>query len=219
MQSVLVGQPNLAEGYQNDVRRQGRDGDIIVSKLHGDYLEQNRRGNVYCYNSGAAGITILKYDNTGPALVLWNKSQAYSLELIEFSISWGDTPAVAGHIGLGIIPPFAITVGAAGSTISAFTELATVRRMKDLAAVNPPNGKCATTSTIAALAAAALFPIFSLPDALAAASTTTPLFELSHQFRGDFLLPPMAALVVCGNVAQTAAMGVRLSWIDNVPAL
>jgi hypothetical protein len=190
---------------------------MMVSQLHGAYAEQNRRSNLLCYNSGAAGITILKYDNVNPALVIWNKNAKRSLELVECALSWIGTPAVAGSIGLGLIPG-PLYNPATGAAISAFTELASVLRMSDLQSVNPANGKCATTSTIVALAAAAFYPLFSLPDALAAASTTVPLFELCHQFRGDFFVPPGAALVVCGNVAQTAAMGFRLSWLDSLEA-
>lgn len=215
---AVVGSQAFGEGATPNTIREGREGDLIVSQLHGGFFEQTRRGNLYMYNTGGAGITVLKYDNTGPALVLWNKSASVNLELVEFGLTWIATPAVAGSIGLGIIPVAGTGLAVAtGSSVTAFTELATVLRMKDFASVNPPYGKCATASTIVALAAGALIPIFSLPGAMAAASTTTAPYETTHQFRGDLLIPPGAAVVVCSNVAQTVAMGVRLSWVEPIP--
>jgi hypothetical protein len=210
-----VGLDGFKEGDMPTRFSLGREGQQHADFVHGQYFAQTRRGNVYTYNSGAAGITILKYDNTAPALVLWNKSLAYALEIINLTLTWVGTPAVAGSIGFARCLNVGATVSAA--QISAFTELATVIRESNWAASNPPNGKVATTSTIVARAAADVQPIFSFPDALAAASTTVAPFLLSKDFRGELIVPPTCAMVLCGNVAQTAAMGVSLSWVDNVP--
>jgi hypothetical protein len=211
---IVVGQPYLSDGNASEVMRLGRDGDLIASALHGPFFEQARRGNVKRWTSGAAGITILKYDNVNPALVIWNKSVGYFGELVNLTISWAGTPSVAGNIGLGIIPAAGIGLG---TPITAFAELATALNAKTLQGENPQHCKLATTSTIVALAAAAYIPIFSFPGATAAASTTIPPVLLEKKFNGEFPVPPGAALVLCGNVAQTAAMGVTLEWIDNAP--
>jgi hypothetical protein len=210
-----VGLFGLAEGQLQSQFSLGREGQQHVDFVHGQYFSQTRRGNVYTYNSGAAGLTILKYDNTTPALVLWNKSTGCNLELINLTVTWVGTPAVAGSIGFARCLNVGTTVSAA--QISAFTELATAIRENTWAASNPPNGKVATSSTIVARAAADVHPILSFPDALAAASTTVGPFLLSKDFRGEFIVPPTCALVLCGNVAQSQAMGVTLTWVDNVP--
>jgi hypothetical protein len=210
-----VGDQILVDGQQSILDRMGPQGDKIISGLHGTYYEQNRKGNLYKWASGAAGITILKYDNTGPAFVLWNKSLQYNLEIVEVCVGWSGTPAVAGNLGYGMI----IGAGqAVGTPISAFTELATARKCKTFATANPPNGKCATSSTIAALGAAAYETFgFSYPGATAAATTTAPGFMFVKQFRGDFIIAPGNAIAICGNAAQGAVMDFSISWIDNVP--
>jgi hypothetical protein len=210
MTNVVVGQPMLQDGFNPDTIRLGRDGDLISSKLHGDYFEQTRRGNVYMYNSGGAGITVLKYDNVNPVFVLWNKSTAYYLELIEVVISLTNATEVVGGLHWGLIPNAGIALG---TPITAFTELATIYNLKTLSVASPPNGKCATTSTIVALAATALIPIgISFP----AVTGASPVLGV-RQYPGNFLVPPGVALVLTGNVAQTQAVGFTLTWIDNVP--
>ena len=209
-----VGLDGFSEGSTATRFSLGREGQQHVDTVHGQFLSQTRRGNVYTYNSGGAGLTIVKYDNTAPALVLWNKSLNYALEIVNFTMTWVGTPAVAGTIGFAQCVNVGTTISAA--QISAFTELATVQNAKTWAPSNPPNGKCATTSTIVARAAADIYPIFSFPDALAAASTTVAPYSLTRYFQGEFLVPPTCAIVLCGNVAQTQAMGVTITWVDNV---
>ena len=209
-----VGLEGWIEGQTPSTLSLGREGQQHVDTVHGQFASQTRRGNVYTYNSGGAGITVLKYDNVNPAFVLWNKSVSYALELINFTMTWVGTPAVAGTVGFAQCLNVGTSVSAA--QISAFTELATVQNAKTWAASNPPNGKCATTSTIVARAAADIYPIFSYPDALAAASTTVAPYSLTRYFQGEFFIPPQCAIVLCGNVAQSQAMGVTISWIDNV---
>jgi hypothetical protein len=211
----VIGKPYLPDGDAPKKYRVGRDGDVLSSSLHGPYLEMARRGEVFTYTSGGAGIIPLKYDNVNPALVLWNKSQSNFLELIELTLSAVGTPAVSGNIGFGIIPAAGQGLG---TPITAFTELATILNMQTLQGANPPNGKVATTSTIVALAAGAYVPVgLSSAGVLAAASTTVPWTLLSKRFQGEFLVPPGAAIVLCGNVAQTAAFGVSLTWADALP--
>jgi hypothetical protein len=212
---VQVANPSYTDGDARNSLCIGHQGDLLTSPLHGQYYEANRRGNLYQWSSGAAGITILKYDNVTPAFVLWNKSLKYTLEIVEVSVSWSGTPAVAGNIGY--VPIIGAGAGL-GVPISAFTELATARKCKTFATANPPNGKCATTVTIAARAAADYTSFgFSIPGATAAATTTAPGFMFVKQFRGDFNVAPGNAIAICGNVAQTAVMEVSISWIDNVP--
>ena len=199
--AMQVAEQVLSDLDQTVLARCAPQGDLIVSQLHGGYFENNRKGNLYMWSSGAAGVTVTKYDSTTPAFVLWNKSLTNNLELVELTISWVGTPGVAGNFGLSRI----VGAGqAVGTPISAFTELATAWKMKTLASANPPNGKCATTSTIAALAATDYMPLgFSMPDALAAASTTVPGFVFIKQFRGDLIVSPGNAIALMGNVAQT----------------
>lgn len=190
--------------------RAGDQGELVVSKLHGKYYEVNRRGNLYMAVTAVAGIVPLKYDSVNPALVLWNQSQNLSLVLGKLTLSHIGTPAVSGNLGFAVI-----NAGVAiGTPISAFTEV-DVRNMKTLAPGKAPAGKVGTTVTAAAPAAASFVPIgFSSPGVLAAASTTTPWAHLEKDFDGEWSVPPGYALALCGNVAQTAAFGVTLSWYE-----
>jgi hypothetical protein len=207
----IVGQPILADGLQsNDQMRMGRDGGQIVDMLHGQYLEQNRRGNLYMYNSGGAGITVLKYDNVNPALVLWNKSTTSYLEPVEVVCSLTNATQVVGGLHWGVIPNAGVALG---TPITAFAELATILRLNTLNVTNPPNGKVATASTIVALAVTALIPIGISFQAV----TGTTTFLGVRWYRGDFLVPPGVAVVLCGNVAQAQPIGITVSWIDAVP--
>jgi hypothetical protein len=218
MTSVLVGQPYLPDGYAGaDQPRVTNDGARVIQSVHGQYFEDARRGNLWTWSSGAAGITPLIYSSTTPAFVLWNQSTTRSLEIVEASITHsatGAAVAVSGNIGIGLIPAAGTAVGV---PISAFTTLATCLNSRSWAWGTAPNGRVATASTIVALAATAYAPIWGVSGVfVSSTATNTPYTILARDFKGGFLIPPACAIVLCGNVSQTQIYGFTISWIDNV---
>mgnify|MGYP001584487003 FL=1 len=51
----------------------GKQGDLLVSEMHGKYYNQNQRGNLYYASNAAAGAAFSIFSNTTfVGLALWN---------------------------------------------------------------------------------------------------------------------------------------------------
>lgn len=200
---------NRGQGSQVSLRL-GPTGEMTC--LHGRNYEKARNGQVYTFVSATAGITPLKFDNTAPALTLWNQSVDRNLIPLKLQMGSVGTPAVSGSLGFAIINAgYAIGTGA---PFSAFTKT-TAYKSDTLTLVEPVAGKVATTATAAAPATFMTIG-FSSAGVLAAASTTTPWVVMEKVWDGEFIVPPGFAIALCGNVAQSAAFSVTLSWAEEL---
>ena len=195
----------------NIIDRIGKDGDRMVSQLHGNYFEQTRRGSLYTYTTGSGTIAPAVNTATGATWGLWNKSLTSYLELVEITVGQTTATSVIGGLGWAIIPSAGVAV-ATGAPISAFTELATVFRMSTLTQCNPPAGKVATTLTVVNPGATYFVPIGF--NHLITPLTTTSIPVWTHQYRGDFIVPPGCAIVLCNSVAASAAINFAISWVE-----
>src|SRR3990167_10452588 len=67
----------------------GKQGDGIVSQLHGKYYTQASRGNVYYAGTAVGGLAFTIFSNaTSVALLLWNPSgSGYNLVPIKVNVS------------------------------------------------------------------------------------------------------------------------------------
>jgi hypothetical protein len=198
----------------NIIDRIGRDGDELASKLHGDYFEQNRRGNLWMYTTGSGTIAPAINTATTPTWGLWNKSTNYYLELVELIVGQTTATSVIGGLGWALVPSAGIAV-ATGAPISAFTELATTLKMSTFTQANAPNGKVATTLTAINPGATYFIPIGFNNIITPLTTTANPTWV--HSYRGDLLVPPQCAILLCNSVAASAAINFSISWIDNVP--
>ncbi len=77
LNQIQVGAPSatsLADG-STPPQLGGRQGDGIVSRLHGKYYTQNQRGNVFYGGTDVSGLAFTIFSNaTSVALLLWNPS-------------------------------------------------------------------------------------------------------------------------------------------------
>ena len=206
------GQQYVGDGVSSIQNRIDREGNIVVTKGHGDYFELNRRGSVWMYTTGSGTIAPAVNTATAATWCLWNTSLIYNLELIEITVGQTTATSVIGGLGWAIIPGAG---QAAGTPISAFTQLATVFQMSTLRQGNPPNGKVATTMTIVNPGATYFVPIGF--NNIITPLTTTANPTWCKQYRGDFLVPPGCAIVLCNSVAASAAINFAISWVDNSP--
>jgi hypothetical protein len=206
-------QGNAADGA-NPLLRLGKSGEPIFSELHGKYAEEASRGNLFMAVAPLAGITIPIYSNTAQVFALWNQSATKYLELVELTINHIGTPLVSGNIGFGVINA-GLTI--ATGNISAITK-GTAFNMKTLTAQEANAGKYCSAATVVAVAATSYIPIgVTSPGVYAAAATTNPWQVSKCAFDGQWMIAPGMCVVLCGNVAQTQASGVTLSWIERDP--
>ena len=120
-----VGAPSTtsASDGSNLPALQGKQGDLVVSELHGKYYTQSYRGNSYWGSTAAAGVTLtIVTATTNVGLILWNpQGSGKNAALIATTITPTTAMTTAAGYGYGIVLNAGAGV-ATGAPFSAFTE-------------------------------------------------------------------------------------------------
>lgn len=99
--SVAVGEVNYANGSQNIQARGGRQGEIMVSELHGKYTSQVLAGNVFSCSNQAKVAATAGLATTWTGLGVSNPTgSGYNLALLEFGFGTEIAADAAGAVGL-----------------------------------------------------------------------------------------------------------------------
>ena len=114
-----VGVQNQSDGASPISARMGRQGDQIVSELHGRYYEQAYRNNVFVGSNGATpSVTTVALATTYTGLALINPaSSAVNLSLLKVGYSFIVAFAAGSTVGLmGGYSPLGTTTFSAAAT-------------------------------------------------------------------------------------------------------
>lgn len=132
---LFVGPQRGNDGIGNVKIRGGRDGDLIVSELHGRYYEQARRGNMYRIANQAAVTTTAALATTWTGLAISNPAGSGVDAVVNLFTCSQFAVGAAGAIGImtgsgaaagSLVPKNALTGGATGKvTASAGATIAT----------------------------------------------------------------------------------------------
>lgn len=208
------------------VVRSGKQGDMIVSTLHGRYYEQTYRNNVY--SSGSAVLTALSANTitltsgTTPIIGLWNPSSStvncVMLHAgLQAVINTFTTPVGAGaFVWATSVGNTAVPAGGA-TPINRKTLLASGAQAKIYTAGAAMNS---LTNNLTYLGPSD----FTSPSSLTYGTITAPTtgttitpFGGVHMFEGDLIIPPGGILALLNtNLTTTMSVTARLVW-EEVP--
>ena len=213
-----VGVQNQADGAFV-TGRFGRQGDAIVSELHGRFYEQTTRGNVF--SNGTLGLVALSANTitlvaaTTPILGIYNPpGSGVNVVVIQASLSSGinNTAAVGpgafvwatstGNVALTTgSTPFARLIGGA------------VAKSKGLAGV----ALTGLTNNLV-VQEASDFPSPNIITTTAVPTTvTTPMANVVQNFDGGLIIPPGGILALLNTVSTTTiSVFGRMKW-EEVP--
>lgn len=185
--------------------RSGRQGDQIVSGLHGAYYEQTLRGNVYRAANQAVATTTVGLATTYTGLVLSNPiTSSVNLEILQASLMQSVIQAVQ-------VEAFAIATGFNASTN--VTHTTPVTPVSCLVGATASNVGLADVS--ATLPTAPTYDTFLCNSATATANSTGPVVI---DINGSIILKPGAyALFVSPAQASVAGMWFSFKWAE-IPA-
>lgn len=110
---------NAADATEQDFRF-GRQGDQIMSELHGRYAEQVMRGNVFHAATQSPVSLALSHNSTSPTFTLYNPlSSGKMLALIDLIVGFQAPPAAACNLALAaqLNPQIAIPSGLTPGTV------------------------------------------------------------------------------------------------------
>lgn len=202
--SLKTGIQNAGDGNVIDARG-GRQGDAIVSELHGRYYEQTYRGNVFSLSVvAAAAITAYVGAAAGtPQIALWNPAGSGKNAVI-ISANYANVVAAsaAGTVAWGLY--FGPTAAITQATTSAPINMATLN-----AAGSVMTGfrNVALTSSTALTGVIPVGAYYWATAAGAALVSQPSEIELA----GKLIIPPGAMLALGGSSALTSA-----TWLGSL---
>jgi hypothetical protein len=220
-----VGPQTLTDGATGIAFRQGRNGDVVVSELHGRFFEQNLRGNLYSgpnatlVNVNAATFTTATLGATcTPILGVWNPSNStVNLVMLQAVLGWTITALAATGGG-----PYAWTASAGNGIPS--TGVAPFSRSNLVSGGSQArnmSGSALTglTNNLAIIAGSSLGggSASNASFTATAASMQTSMQGQVENIDGAFIIPPggvLALLATTTPVAHSALGG--LLW-EEVP--
>lgn len=217
----VTGPINLGDGV-NPAIRQGRQGDVQVSELHGRFYEQTYRGNVFFGGHTAlqalSANTITLTATTTPILGLYNPSSSSvnlvllqaALNMIANNLTSGAGPGALvwawstgnAAISTGLTPFNAKTLAASGSQAKAFGGATALTGL---------------TNNLVIGAGSSLPSPSGLTYTTLASTALLPAYNGIENFDGGFIIPPGAMLALLNTTSCTVFSAVgRLLW-EEVP--
>jgi hypothetical protein len=216
-----TGPVNVGDGVNPPIR-QGRQGDVLVSQLHGDMYEQNYRGNTYFtgHTSLAAlsANTITLTATTTPILGVWNPlSSTVNVVLLRAMLT-----VVANNLTSGAGPgAFMLAVSAGNGAIStgltpynSKTLIAAGSQVRGFAGATALTG---LTNNLVIAAGSALPSPSGLTYTTLASTSLLNSYVGVENFDGSIIVPPGGVFALLNTTSSTvfSAAG-RLTW-EEVP--
>ncbi len=192
----------------------GRSGELIDTRLHGDFFTAALNGKVFQATTLTAGTIIpVQATNLVSTFTIWNPlGSGVNVELIRYTLAWTTTVEVVGPIALWI----QTAVGGANAVPSALTTPLSVRpALWGGASINPIASNQAsmwTALTLVNTMATNMWqgPVLAGPGAV----TSTNNAPINYDFNGTTILGPGTLATTAAFAAQTAATSQTLMWAE-----
>lgn len=198
--------PVVAGDTNQPIARSGREGEVVVTELHGKYFEQARVGRLYVATTAAAGAAVPIFSNVIQQFLIWNPPGSLVMGVLD--------KVIFGYVSAAFVPGYfclahsLTTQAQPGTTTLAPTFGARVGSLSTGKIQVYTPGTVATALTI-------YRPLNISVDTAVGASTNAP-WKFSEDFDGDVLIPPGGLLAVAANAAQTAVCAIAALW-EEVP--
>lgn len=216
-----TGPVNVGDGVNPPIR-QGRQGDVLVSQLHGDMYEQNYRGNTYF--TGHTSLTALSANTitltatTTPILGVWNPlSSTVNVVLLQAMLN-----CVANNLTSGAAP--GAFMWALSTNNAAITTGLTPYNSKSLVAAGSQargfagaTALTGLTNNLVVVSGSTLPSPSGLTYTTLASTALLPSYAGVENFDGSIIVPPGGVFALLNTTSSTvfSAAG-RLTW-EEVP--
>lgn len=204
----LVQNPATLQNSDNSqpILSVGRNGDALVSEVHGKYYAAAARGNLFVMSSLIAGVALpVNAATLVSKFTLYNPAgSGKNLELIEFTAGITSATEVVDGILLGWQTGVA-AAGVPGTLTSAPTKASTL--------LGQGLTSIANAYTAATLTNGAVLPEYPLGmafDATAAGRSG----NFVYQFDGKIIVPPDTLVTFMTNIVAETALTCGLTWAE-----
>lgn len=193
----------------------GRQGEAIVSQLHGRSYTQASRGNLYYTSNAAAGAAYTIFSNASyVGLGLWNQSTSKNLSIVRVNMGF-DAQASTAASGWGYAWVNAGYAIGTAAPISATTAVTATRGSCLLGAAGQGNSVALAVSA-ATLTTALLWGRGASFSTSTGAITVQMGLQLSEDFDGTMIVPPGFAFFVTSAIL-TGVTGCGTIIHEEVP--
>ena len=206
---MAVGPVPYSDGNTPPTGRQGKTGEAITGKAHGDYYESASRGTVFGACSNAAVTVQTTITTTAPATLHNPVASQKRLQILEVRIAYFSGTMTAGLFYHGI-NPVGTTLPSGGTTLT--STCMDVGNQSGVVAV----GVAGTGRTV--IAATPVLVFASSFPALAS-SVVSPLMTCVDKLEGAIVLEPGGVYQLVGTfggAGSSPAIGVSILW-NEVP--
>jgi len=217
---VLVGAPSNVSNPDGALVTQlgGKQGDGIVSELHGKYYTQNYRGNLYYGANAAAGAAFTIFSNASyVGLLLWNpQGSGKNLSLVRAGIAF-DTQASTAMAGWGYA--WIINAGsglATAAPISAFTAITATRGSCILGATGQGASVALLGSAATLTTAFANWRPANFSTSTGAITVAFSASQMSEELDGTLIVPPGVAMGLTSNILSGVTASGYMIW-EEIP--
>jgi len=192
---------------------QGKQGELINTKLHGDFYSAAYYGNLFISSTLVAGTVIpVQATNLVSTFTIWNPlGSGVNCELVRYSWANTTTVFVVGSIALWI----QTAVGGANAVPGTLTALAVRPALWGGASVAPVASNKAGMYSAATLVNTMATNMWQGPMLWApGAVTSNQQGPFNYDFNGTTVLGPGTIATVAAFAAQTAACNQTLIWAE-----
>ena len=195
----------------------GKQGDAIVSQLHGKHYTQASRGNVFYAGTDEAGLAFTIFSNaTSVSFLLWNPSGS-GKNLVPIRLNVGPL-SQAGTAASGWGYAWINNAGSAVATaaiVSAFT-LVTATRGSAMCGVAGQGSSVARVGSGATFTTALLWGRAASFGTSTGAVTTQLAVTLTEDFDGMTIIPPGTIFAVTTAILSGVTATAGITW-EEVP--
>jgi len=211
LNEVLVGVQNNSDGDTVKARG-GRNGDQIVSGLHGDYYESSRRGQVFFASTVIAGVVVpVAAATLASTFTVWNPAgSGVNVELISIFLMADNATTVAGVHSLLVQRNLASSGGIPTSVGTLCPSLPA--GLGGSSAITVEAVATLTNAQIPGVATAPYIGVWPLGGY--GAVTSTGMADLTHNFNGKLILAPDSLVALCQMRANTVASFCQVCWAE-----
>lgn len=194
---------SLGSGQYQDALG-GRNGEAIVSELHGKYYTQAYNGRMFVASiTTASAIPLFATNPTPNFLVINPRSNPNNLVLTRINVGFAAGTGVAGQIGYAYVPGLSAADGlSASAAASAITLAPTLVKTAFFAQQYSGQVLFATAATL--LGTTPYVPVVGRWSSFSqgAPLTSSPnMYNLYEDFDGTFIIPPGGNVFLTANAA------------------
>lgn len=191
---------------------QGRQGEQIVTELHGKYYVQAQRGNLFIGATPIAGVAVPISSSTSPTPCLWNPAgSGVNAVLVSYYIGYSGGTGVVGALGY-----YAVTgAGSAIGTAAPFSAFAATTPTNALIGLgNSSKMKWSSTGTCTLTTAGTLIRGFGMGQSAPVSAGTSIWGLYVDNFDGTMIVPPGVAIYPAATAASGDTFVQALLWYE-----